>query len=288
VRIDGTGNIKTLPPPEIQIPADIERFDPEVTDDVRRNETLIYGAKVLKYVLIPRAPGVQVIPPIVYAFYNTQKNKYETVSTPELRLNVEKGDGSSTFASGVAVATKHGVANIATDIAFAKTRPGNWVTVGCLPHQQMGFWGLTIAPWAVLGASLLVVRRRERQGQRLLGRRGALLRAAKELALAEKAGKGRNTEIVLRHVNAAADEALMAGSDRTDVALSPVEWREIWQTRDLDPALLDAILEVQSECDRARFAAGAVSPETVKRLVERMRIVIDQLGRAQTKLGVSS
>ncbi len=288
VRIDGTGNIKTLPPPEISVPSDVERFDPEVTDDIRRNQAQISGSKTLKYVLIPRAPGMQVIPPIVFAFFNPQSGRYQTAATAELRLNVQKGDGGSTFSSGVAVATKHGVANIATDIAFAKTRPGHFVSLGGLPHQQVGFWGLSAAPWAILGASVLLLRQRERQGKRLVGRRGALLRAARAIALAEKALKGRNVELVLRHVNVAADEALMAGTDRSDITISPTEAREIWLTRGLNPALLEGTLEVQSECDRARFAASAIDPETARRLVERMRTVIDQLARAHTKLDVPS
>jgi len=282
VTIAGNGNVKTLPEPVISFPPDVDHYDPEISDDIRRSQPQINGTKTFKYVVIPRAPGSQIIPMISYPYFDPEESRYASATSPELQLQVEKGEGY-VASGGRSVAEKRKVENVSTDIAFVKTDPGHFYTVGEVPHNTVEFWGFSIAPWAAVAAAVLVARKR--QGL-TAGRRGALSRAQKQLDHAEKARKTGKIEVVLHHVAASMDTVL-SGTIGIDVAeLTSDHLAERWQAEQLDPDLLRDILDVQSECDRARFAAGASGSDSMQNLITRTRGIIDKLGRAQLREGV--
>jgi hypothetical protein len=285
VEIEGTGNIKTLPEPRVSLPADVQRFDPEVKDDIRRSQTRIGGRKTFRYAIIPRAPGAQVIPPIPYAFYDPERDRYSTLSTAELRLQVEKGTGPGFLPSGITVASKQGVENVGTDIAFAKTSPGRFLRSGGAPHQNVFFWVWTAAPWATLAAVGIVSGSRRRSNPRAV-RRSALQAAARQVARAEKALKSRKPEAALRGAAEALASLVAAATGKSATGLTQLELETEWQEQGLDPLLLEKLLSVQAECDRARFASGHLSTEAVRAILLNLKSAATELARNNVRAGV--
>jgi hypothetical protein len=128
---------------------------------------------------------------------------------------------------------------------------------------------------------------RKRQGL-TIGRRGALLKAQKQLDLAEKALKTGKSEAVLHHVAASMD-IVMSGALGVDVTSATSDHlAELWEARQLDPELLRDILGVQGECDRVRFAAASTSQGGLRPLIETTRGVIERVGRANAPVEVRS
>jgi len=272
IEIEGTGNIKTLAEPRVSIPPDIQRFDPESSEDIRRNQAKVAGKKTFKYVLIPRAPGLQEIPEIHYSFFDPERGKYQTITGGPLRLQVEKGSGGGMLPSGIAVASKQGVENIATDIAFAKTQAGSFTIPGRAPHRGIIFWMGAAAPWAALLSIVATARiQRKMSGQQ---RRRDLLRAAfKETQAAEKALKTGHIEQAAQHAAVALDSMAESAVGQPCAALTPMELEDIWRSQQLDTELLQMIRDVQDECDRARFASGTFSRESAGQLVRKVKTV---------------
>jgi hypothetical protein len=279
VQIDGVGSIKTLPEPTINFPADIQKYDPEASEDIRRNQARISGTKTFKYVIIPRAQGVQTIPPILFSFFDPERKQYSTVSTAPLRLTVEKGTGVSSTPSGIAVASKHGVESVATDIAFAKTHPGNFVSDLSLPHQNAGFWFYSLSPWVILSAVVLVGRRRELKGEVHLKKKAALRHALRSLQAAEKAAKSAKPSGVVKEVASIVENLLVAALGPGAMAKTSSELAELWNSTGLEPALLDRILDVQRSCDHARFAAGTISRDEMNRMIVETRAIAAAFGK---------
>lgn len=284
VEIEGTGNIKTLPEPKMTIPADVQRFDPEVTDDIRRNQTRIGGRKIFKYVIIPRAPGLQVIPATNFSFYDPDRDRYASVSTADLRLQVEKGTGARVATSGISVASKQGVENVGTDIAFAKTNAGRFVSSSGMPHQNAFFWIWTTAPWATVAAIGIATRNQRRGGARVL-RRGALKNAARHTVQAEKALKAAKGETVLWHTANALEYLVTAAIGKPSTGMTRPEIETEWQTLSLDPALLEKLQYVQDECDRARFTTGHTSAENMRNLLRELNVVVKDVERTDGRAG---
>jgi hypothetical protein len=280
IRIEGTGNIKMLPKPSIIFPPDIQVYDPEEADQIRRDQAKISGVKTFKYVVIPRAPGIQVIPAIQYGFFDPDRDKYVAIATPEMRLQVEKGVGGGQSTSGITVAPKRGVESVGTDIAFAKTMPGQFVSATEQPHETVIFWIWSGLPWAAVAATVLAVRQRERSGQGRLGRRAALNRAQKQLLQAEKLLKAGNSEAIIRQISESMDSAIFFATGKPGDSLTSEELEELWRVEGLSPDLLQKITHVRIECDRTRFAAGSTSLDAERSLIKLAKDALENLNRS--------
>jgi hypothetical protein len=239
---------------------------------------------VFKYAIIPRAPGTQVIPPVSYAFYDPERGRYSSATTSELRMQVEKGTGQVMPSSGIAVASKQGVENVGTDIAFAKTSPGRFLHTSGVPHQDVLFWVWTAAPWAAFAAVGVISSDKRRTSPRAR-RRGALQAAARHVAHAEKALKSGKPEATLHGAAEALDALLIAATGKTAIGLTQLELEADWQEQGLEPLLLAKLLGVQAECDRARFAGGRLSAEAMKGILKNLKSAAAELARGGNRAG---
>ncbi|MBU0509582.1 BatD family protein [bacterium] len=288
VNIEGEGNVKMLPEPVISFPPDIQYFDPEISDDVQRGRNRIQGRKSFRYVIIPRAPGVQTIPAWSYPYFDPQRQQYLTSDVAELRLNVERGTASS-LQPTVPVASKHGVKNIATDIAFVKTQPGTFSSYQQYePHTAVGFWLGMCFPWMALACAAAAARAREKRRGPLLERLRAQRQAVHELSRADRMVKLGRVEQALRNLAAAADQALFAATGISVRNSTTEEIREHWEAAGSDGELLNRLLSIREQCDLVRFGTATGSAERCRKLIADARDVITALGRFSTAGGKRS
>jgi hypothetical protein len=90
VRVAGTGNVKLFPRPPLNIPwAAIVRGDERVNVDTSARR--VRGSKEFDWVLTPKIAGELDVPPIAYSYYDPDRHRYETVSTPATRVSVGRG-----------------------------------------------------------------------------------------------------------------------------------------------------------------------------------------------------
>jgi hypothetical protein len=66
--IKGDGNVKLLKPPKIDLPADMEIYDPKEKTNITRDNNKISGSKVVEYVLVPRFKGEYTIEPDPFSY----------------------------------------------------------------------------------------------------------------------------------------------------------------------------------------------------------------------------
>jgi hypothetical protein len=68
IGIAGTGNVKLLAVPKPALPADLEAYDPKVSEEISRDGGLIRGKKIAEYLLVPRNPGKRTIESIPFSY----------------------------------------------------------------------------------------------------------------------------------------------------------------------------------------------------------------------------
>jgi hypothetical protein len=281
VRVEGAGNIKTLPEPVVQFPPDFDRFDPKQSEQISRGAK-ISGAKIFEYVLIPRAPGVQQIPEIRYAFFDPASEKYQSLSTPALALNVARGNGDpGAFGSTPGIARRD-VTSVGTDIAYLKKRPGAFRPLHKAPHQTFGFWMFALSPWiAASGAFVFAARRAKTTGIRPTFSAN-LKHAVKSLNEAAKCAQ-KNPADALRLMQTAVESVL---SERELEAVDVFEAKAIserWIARGRDATVLERLLRIQHDCNLARFGIGRSDAETCKRLLDDARSALADLAKSETR-----
>ena len=118
--INGKGNLKLLEPFKLNLPLDVETYDPKIADKITVSTDGVKGSRSFEYLLIPRVSGEYTIPALPFSYFDPQKGQYVTVPCPEFSLKVQKGVNGD----GVSVsreANKQDVRQIGNDIRYIKT-----------------------------------------------------------------------------------------------------------------------------------------------------------------------
>lgn len=117
--LEGKGNIKLAKIPEPIFPEGFDTYDPKESDDtgVRGGETR--GTRAKEYFAVPKHVGDFVIPAIPFTYFDPAKGQYETITLPETKVHVDKGE--ATDVSAVAgLSNKEDVKYLGKDIRYLK------------------------------------------------------------------------------------------------------------------------------------------------------------------------
>ena len=91
VKISGKGNLKLFSPPSVQVPSSLEKYDPEYNEKVSTSLTGMKGFISNTYTLVPQYQGKYPVSSVEFTFFNPQLNKYETINSDDIIINVLEG-----------------------------------------------------------------------------------------------------------------------------------------------------------------------------------------------------
>jgi len=99
VVVGGTGNLKLIKQPELQLPKDFDKYDPKVTDKTKLTQKGVEGNMLYDFLLVPHHQGEYTIPPVEFTYYDISSHNYRTLHTQEFKIKVTKGDGNASSVS---------------------------------------------------------------------------------------------------------------------------------------------------------------------------------------------
>lgn len=273
VRIAGTGNVKLLEAPVLDLPKDFEQYTPKVSETISREKGRVSGSKTFEYLLIPRYPGRRTIKPVSFSYFNLEAGEYRTLTSPAIQLNVVQGAaGPSPLVAGGA---QSGVELLNQDIRFIK------LSTGPLRPRSGSFPGLPTAlmmavlPLAAVGGAFVYARRRRAV---LLDEAGFRNRRALRVA---RRGLRRASELLKKGSETVAPPALRAEfyaevsralwkylGDK--LGIPPSGWSidgtaEELGRRSVPPETIAAVRSLLESCEMARFAPAGLDPAGMKR-----------------------
>ena len=136
--IGGSGNIKILEAPNLEVSNDFEKYDPKVNETIDRSGNVVNGSKTFEWLLVPRYPGQKRIPALEFSYFDPSKGKYVALKSGAIDLTVEKGSAEAPqITSGI---SKEDVKLLSQDIRFIKTNSGSFRRKGgdVLPFSTLG------------------------------------------------------------------------------------------------------------------------------------------------------
>ncbi len=255
--ITGRGNLQLIDKLNVTIPPDFESYDPKVNSDIQTTASGITGSQVFEYLMIPRKPGKFVIKPVTFSYYDLEKKKYVTLSSPQFNLDVEKGSGEQGTAMTYSGAGKEEIKYIGSDIRHIREK--------ILPEKagsgfflSVPFWLLLLLP--VLSFLVFLVLWRKLAARRsdtvLMKNRKATKVARKRLQKAEhfrKAGDHDNFYVAI-------SQALWGYlSDKFGIPpaeLSMDSVHEALSQRSVSDTLINRFTETINNTEFSRFAPG--------------------------------
>ncbi len=96
VKLQGSGNLSLVDEPQVKIPPDLERYDPNTKDRVQVGMSNMRGIKEWEYLLVPRQSGNYKIGPVSMTYFDPSAESYRTLEAGpfELQVSNEKAEGT--------------------------------------------------------------------------------------------------------------------------------------------------------------------------------------------------
>ncbi|MBI4718948.1 MAG: BatD family protein [Planctomycetes bacterium] len=217
------------------------------------------GAKVFRRAIFPKQAGTQTVPPLSWSFFDSQAERYVTLTSEPITITVSAPDSSGTLVGSLRP--------LEAQEGATELRP---LTGGVSPNYvdpelvladqslSMGpAWAVSLAapPLAYLGLFVLVRRReRLRRDPGLARRQQALRTAQARIRLAERNGQ---PAVRLQSLSQALTGYVCDRCNLPPGALTAQEVRGVLGTLGVGDDVVREIGSFLDECDAAVYAAGA-------------------------------
>jgi hypothetical protein len=236
---------------------------------------------------VPKAPGRQIIPEISFSFFNPEQDKFETVATSPISLEVSRGS-DSTDNSGLWGNGKQDLVRRGTDINFIKMSAGSLEPTGTPFNRSQWIWILAAIPLGVNVGIIVLQRRRSKiyENWDALRSRRAKHNALGRLKRAEKEGNV-DARRFYDQASAALSAYLSDKFNLTEIELTADTLERALAPKAIQREILEETKACFQECDFGRFVSASASPEKMSGLSARIRKNIDALEKASAESQVN-
>ena len=275
--ISGSGNINAVKLSALELPSNVEIFEPKVERRVNNQGRSIRGSISYEYVLIPRTSGRLRIPALNFSFFDPVNGRYQTSTAKGYAVNVKAVDQADIASS--AGFRKEEISLLGSDIRFISRDDPHWRPIGSSVFKRVWFWFFNlIALGLITGSSGFRWWMEKMAGNTLFSRRRrALSRAQQLLKEVQMDIDQEQTDTVCGKLDRSLSGFI---ADRLGLAPSGVGTREIQtalRTNRVVPELIETVATILNELEQFRFLPGSLNTEDYKRLSERVDELLQKL-----------
>ena len=254
VIVSGTGNLKLIKQPIVNLPKDFDKYEPKVTDQTKLTTAGIEGSKIYDMLIVPRHQGQYDIPPVEFTYFDTATKRYETVKSEGFHLDVAKGSGTGS----VSDFTGDGVDELNKDIRFIKTGDAKQRHTGEFFFGSGVYWGIIVALIIVFITLFVIFRQRAIDNANVTKMRGKKANkvATKRLKMAARLMTDNKPSEFY-------DEVLRAlwgyVGDKLNIPVAQLSHDNISQKlaeRNVHQSIIDQFIGAIDECEFERYAPG--------------------------------
>ncbi|OFY13955.1 MAG: hypothetical protein A2X02_09035 [Bacteroidetes bacterium GWF2_29_10] len=252
--VSGSGNFKLINKFDIQFPADIEVYDPKVSENVSTTEKGMNGTKVFEYLLIPRSAGKFTIPSVTFNYFDPQKKDYVNIASEEFEIEIEKGKGD---ASGyISSINKEDLKYLGKDIRYIKTANITLKPINTQFLFSTQFYILSILPLFLFLLFIILLNKKIKENRdiALVKNKRATKIAKKRLKTANKFLQENNSAEFYNEVSKALEGYI---GDKLNISISELNKDNIIASlskRNVQDEYINKLIELLNECEFARFA----------------------------------
>ncbi len=260
ITISGTGNLRLIRNPELQLPADFEVYDPQSNENIKTTNSGVTGSKTIEYLFQPRFEGNYAIPAVPFTFFNPETGTYITRSTEPYTLYVEKGTGSQS-ATVINPRQRENLQLLGQDIRFIRQSNPMLRMQGTTFFGTTAFYSLYGGSTLLFLALIVIYRKKARENAN-----AALLRNRKANRVALK--RLREASLHMKNNrNEAFYEAILKAfwgylSDKLGIPVAKLNRESTiinLQERKVDNELIDELTTIIDTCEFARYAPAGGS-----------------------------
>ena len=280
LEISGTGNMKLIRNPEVAFPDNFELYDPVVDNALNVTTNGLTGIRKISYMVIPRYEGNYAIPPLEFTYFDPATNKYKTLTTPEYKLQIAKGDPGSAAASDF---VNRQDVKVEQDIRFLKTGEITYLSRTNFFVGSFAYWLWYLIPLTLLIVLFLINRKQARENANV-----ALMRTKKANKMAVRRLKTAGKYLKEQDKEQFYNEVLRAlwgyFSDKLSIPLAQLSKQniesELSKQGGISEELVGKFMHILDTCEFARYAP-AESDAGMDRIYQE---TVETIGEMENKL----
>ncbi len=276
VHVSGSGSIRTVPQPEIDLPEAFEIFPPETSDMIRASSRGIAGTKTFEFVLIPRAPGQYTIPAIRYGYFDERSDGYRTAEAPAIAVSVT-GTAADGPGSG-----RGGVTELRQDIRFIHLGIPTLRPTSSGLARDVVFWLVLLLPMVGAAGALALRRHQERMEGDVAYARGrqAGRVARKRFSEAAQLSEGTDGRAFYAEVARALRGFIADKLNLAEAGMQRADFRAGLEKAGVEEALVARVEGCLDECDRHRFGPRSAEAQEMRRFLDEASSIMADLDKA--------
>ena len=286
ITVSGTGNLKLVKQPQIELPKDFDKYEPKVTDKTKLTTAGIEGSMIYDILIVPRHQGHYDIPPVSLTYFDTTSKTYKTVTSEPLTLDVAKGSGPSAMSD---YSGQQDLQELSRDIRYIKTGNVRQQGIDEFFFGSVPYW-ITLAIMVLVFISLFVIfRQRAIENANVTKRR-----AGKANKVATKRLKKASKLMADNKPGEFYDEVLRAlwgyVGDKLNIPVEQLSHDNISQRlsdRGVGEETIAQFMGALDECEFERYAPGD-SKGNMNKVYEKAMTAIEQIEETMKKKGVRS
>ena len=276
ITVSGTGNLKLVKQPQIELPKDFDKYEPKVTDKTKLTTAGIEGSMIYDILIVPRHQGHYDIPPVSLTYFDTTSKTYKTVTSEPLTLDVAKGSGPSAMSD---YSGQQDLQELSRDIRYIKTGNVRQQGIDEFFFGSVPYW-ITLAIMVLVFISLFVIfRQRAIENANVTKRR-----AGKANKVATKRLKKASKLMADNKPGEFYDEVLRAlwgyVGDKLNIPVEQLSHDNISQRlsdRGVGEETIAQFMGALDECEFERYAPG--DPKgNMNKVYEKAMTAIEQIG----------
>ena len=255
VAINGKGNLKLFEIPGLNLPSSLEVYDPEFNESVRTTLSGMEGNVSNSYTVVPTFKGKYPIPSIAFSFFNPKTEKYQTLSSGEIMINVLEGPSSGAAdITGPISNNKQRVVATGDQFVFNKIKPNLTAINNQYFFGSTSFFLWWLLPVLLIPLAILFGKKREAIASDVEGNKikRANKLAKKYLSAAKKALGSKDSFYVA--LEKALHNYLKAKLKIETSEFSKDKIASLLNEKNVDEATREGFVGLLKNCEMARYS----------------------------------
>lgn len=277
VEVSGKGNLKLFDLPELAVPASMEKYEPEYTENVKTNLQGMQGSISNSYTLVPQAKGKYPIPSVAFSYFDPQSETYETLTSEEIIIDVAAAPIQSAVTGNASAGSSSTNLTPSAQFRYIKLK-SDLKDIGEPPFiKTVLFWSLLILPLVFIPLTILYGKKREAVAGDIKGKR---LKKADRLAkkyLSEAKRNLGNQETFYDSLERALHNYLKAKLHIQTSEMTKDRIHDLLLAKGVHAMTVDSFIKLLESCEFARYTPA--SGVAMKQDYERSVAVISEIDK---------
>ena len=255
VEVSGKGNLKLFQLPEPNIPSSLEVYEPEFEESVRTNLSGTQGKTSNNYTIIPSFRGKYPIPSIDFSYFNPKTEKYITLSSDEIIINVIEGpNAGASSTTSPNTASKQSVVAADQQFNFIDIRPSLTAIGSDYFFGSTPFYLWLLLPLLLIPITILLGKKREAIASDVVGNKiKKANRLARKYLSAAKKTLGDKTAFYVA-LEKALHNYLKAKLKIETSEFSKDKIAALLIEKQIDATTKDGFISLLENCEMARYS----------------------------------